>query len=76
MGDLGSTSAMEDARALRLEVMRSRKEWSTVASTTVRRWMLSGPVWKREIKFKNNWCDINIETYMVDRTQKRIYPRK
>ena len=56
---------MEDGRELRLEVMRGRKEWSTVASTTVRLWMLSGPVWK---------VNINIETYIVDRTQKRIYP--
>ena len=64
LGDLGSTSAMEDGRELRLEVMRGRRERSTVASTTVRRWMLSGPVWKRDIKFKN-WCDINIETYIV-----------
>ena len=76
LGDLGSTSGMEDGRELRLDVMRGRKERSTVASTTVRRWMLSGPLWKREIKFKSNWCDMNIETYMVDRTQNRIYPRK
>ena len=76
MGDLGSTSAMEDGRELRLEVMRGRRERSTVASTTVRRWMLPGPVWKREIKFKKHWCDINIETYIVDRAQKKIYPPK
>ena len=68
---------MEGGKELRLEVKRGRKEWSTVASTTVRRWMLSGdsgPVWKREIIFKNHWCDINIETYIVDRTQKNISP--
>ena len=52
LSDLGSTSVMEDGSELRLEVLRGRKECSAVASTTVRRWMLSGPVWKREIKFK------------------------
>ena len=54
LSDLGSTSSKEDSSELSLEVMRDRKEWSAVASTTVRRWMLSGPVWKREIKFKKD----------------------
>ena len=56
LGVLGSTSAMEDGSQLGLEVMRGRKEWYAVTSTTVHRWLLSGPVWKieltSEIKFK------------------------
>ena len=66
--------AMEECSKLHLEELKCRNEWYAVDRTIVRRWILSGPVWKREIKFKKQWCDINIETYIVDRTQKRIYP--
>ena len=48
LGDLGSTSTMEDGSELRLEVMRGRIEWYAVVRT-VRHWMLSGPVQKIEL---------------------------
>ena len=58
LGDLGSTNVMEDGSKLSPEVLKGRKEWSAVASTTVRRW--SSLELSCEIKCKNQGGAISI----------------
>ena len=61
---------LEDGSELRLVVMRG-KECPQLPVPPFVRWMLSGPVWKREIKVKKQGGAIsNIKTYIVVKNTK------